>query len=76
MEDEEIFGKGGEAYNKMFKKFQEEIGNPEVPMECYDCGWKGNQSDLINSSGLGDDKYVEGEECPDCWSKNVGEIDE
>ncbi len=42
--------------------------NMNTPQKiCPGCGWMGNECDLINPIGIGDDMYVEGERCPRCW---------
>ena len=42
---------------------------PEV--ECCDCGWQGDESDLRNPGCHGDARYVDGEKCPECESDNI-----
>lgn len=51
------------------------ISEQDIKVRCTDCDWEGTQSDLINSMGLGDDRYVEGEECPKCESKEIEDVE-
>jgi len=67
-------------YLPMYREWQEEHfapynepDKPEPEVEC-ECGWQGQQADLHNPNSYGDDIYIEGECCPKCGSKNVGDI--
>ena len=42
-----------------------------MKVRCCNCGWIGEQADLINSICVGRERYVGGEECPVCWSREI-----
>ena len=35
-------------------------------IECTDCGWRGEDAELVNTIAYGEDYYVDGEDCPIC----------
>ncbi len=47
----------------------------ELKFKCDDCGWSGGESELINSNGFGEGKYIEGECCPKCLNEKIEEIE-
>jgi len=45
-----------------------------LEVECLSCGWQGLQTDLRNPMAYGDDIFIDGECCPKCKSKEIGDI--
>lgn len=52
---------------KMMEKYK------EIEVEC-ECGWRGNHTDLLNPIEYGDDIFIDGQCCPECWSEKIGDI--
>ena len=47
-----------------------------MKVKCKDCGWTGKDTDLINSTGPLRERYVGGEECPVCWSRDIEDVED
>ena len=56
--------------DQMIDRMNEE--REKINKECYNCGWQGNEENLVSKTGLKVD--VEYIYCPSCWSDNVGDM--